>query len=71
MSNLSKIQELEQERLNLNTRIMEGKKILELYKVREYQDPFSTGRVLEGIRSAAIRLAEIEQEIKVLRTVRL
>lgn len=71
MDNITKIKALEQERTNMNTRIAEAKKLLELFSVRKFDDAFMTGRVVEGIRKAALRIEEIEQEIKNLRKVRL
>lgn len=69
--NQQQIAKLENEKLNMNTRINEAKKMLELFSVRKFDDAFMTGRVVEGIRKATLRIAEIEQEIKELRKVRL
>ena len=61
------ITKLENEKLDMNTRAGEAKKLLATFVYRGIDDPFAKGRLLETIRKSEIRVKEIETQIKELK----
>jgi hypothetical protein len=63
------IQDLNNQRLDMTTRIAEAKKLLATFVYKGYDDAFAKGRLLETIRKSEIRVKEIDAELKELRKV--
>lgn len=70
MSN-TKSSKLEQELLNLQTRIAEAKKLLSTFVYKGIDDAFAKGKLLETIRTSEIRVKEIQAQIKEARRIEL
>lgn len=63
----AQITKLQQEKLDMNTRAAEAKKLLATFVYRGIDDPFAKGRLLEDIRKCEFRVKEIETQLKQLK----
>jgi hypothetical protein len=61
------ITKLQNEKLDMNTRAGEAKKLLATFVYRGYDDPFVKGRLLETISKCEFRVKEIETQLKELK----
>jgi hypothetical protein len=67
----NQITKLQKEKLDMNTRSAEAKRLLATFVYRGYDDPFAKGRLLETISKCEIRVKEIDTQLKELRKVQL
>ena len=68
---LSKLRNLENEKVNMRTRKDEAIRLLTTFVRNNYDDPFIKGKFLETISKCETRIKQIEQEIKDLKKVEL
>jgi hypothetical protein len=67
----NQITKLQNEKLNMTTRIAEAKRLLATFVYKGYDDPFAKGRLLETISKCEFRVKEIDVQLKELRKVQL
>jgi hypothetical protein len=67
----NQITKLQKEKLDMNTRSAEAKRLLATFVYKGYDDPFAKGRLLETISKCEIRVKEIDTQLKELRKVQL
>ena len=63
----NQITKLQNEKLNMTTRIAEAKRLLATFVYKGYDDPFAKGRLLETISKCEFRVKEIETQLKRLK----
>ena len=65
------ITKLENEKINMTTRVAEAKRLLATFVYKGYDDAFVKGRLLETITKSEFRVKEIDEQLKQLRRVQL
>ena len=67
----NQITKLQKEKLDMNTRSAEAKRLLATFVYKGYDDDFIKGRLLETISKCEFRVKEIDAQLKELRKVQL
>jgi hypothetical protein len=67
----NQITKLQKEKLDMNTRSAEAKRLLATFVYKGYDDAFIKGRLLETISKCEFRVKEIDAQLKELRRVEL
>jgi hypothetical protein len=67
----NQITKLQKEKLDMNTRSAEAKRLLATFVYKGYDDVFIKGRLLETISKCEFRVKEIDAQLKELRRVEL